>query len=146
MAVPGIPCWLAAWSTLHQYPRCLQWNSLGSMLWHSFNLYVCVCVCVCKITDASLSITNSWSSLRLMSIKSVMPSSHLILCRQYLRITKLLLEIRLKEISQNKGKKYVQRYVPKLWIYGYICICVYTYCVCIYIYTHTYNIKYNSDK
>ena len=30
--------------------------------------------------QASLSITNSWSSLRLKSIKSVMPSSHLILC------------------------------------------------------------------
>ena len=30
--------------------------------------------------QASLSITNSRSSLRLMSIKSVMPSSHLILC------------------------------------------------------------------
>ena len=29
--------------------------------------------------QASLSITNSWSSLRLMSIESVMPSSHLIL-------------------------------------------------------------------
>ena len=31
--------------------------------------------------QASLSITNSRSSLRLMSIESVMPSSHLILCR-----------------------------------------------------------------
>ena len=30
---------------------------------------------------ASLSITNSWGPLKLMSIKSVMPSSHLILCR-----------------------------------------------------------------
>ena len=30
--------------------------------------------------QASLSITNSWSSLRLMAIESVMPSSHLILC------------------------------------------------------------------
>ena len=30
--------------------------------------------------QASLSITNSWSSLKLTSIKSVMPSSHLILC------------------------------------------------------------------
>ena len=28
----------------------------------------------------SLSITNSWSSLKLMSIESVMPSRHLILC------------------------------------------------------------------
>ena len=30
--------------------------------------------------QASLSITNSWSLLRLMSIESVMPSNHLILC------------------------------------------------------------------
>ena len=34
--------------------------------------------------QASLSITNSWSSLKLMCIKSVMPSSHLILCRPLL--------------------------------------------------------------
>ena len=30
--------------------------------------------------QASLSITNSWSLLKLMSIESVMPSDHLILC------------------------------------------------------------------
>ena len=30
--------------------------------------------------QASLSITNSWSSLKIMSIESVMPSSYLILC------------------------------------------------------------------
>ena len=34
--------------------------------------------------QASLSITNSRSSLKLMSIESVMPSSHLILCRSLL--------------------------------------------------------------
>ena len=34
--------------------------------------------------QASLSITNSQSSHKLMSIKSVMPSSHLILCRPLL--------------------------------------------------------------
>ena len=33
---------------------------------------------------ASLSITNSWSLLKLMSIKSVMPSNHLILCHPLL--------------------------------------------------------------
>ena len=32
----------------------------------------------------SLSITNSWSLLKLISIKSVMPSNHLILCRPLL--------------------------------------------------------------
>ena len=34
--------------------------------------------------QASLSITNSWSFLKLMYIKSVMPSNHLILCRPLL--------------------------------------------------------------
>ena len=34
--------------------------------------------------QASLSITNSWSLLKLMSIESVMPSNHLILCRPLL--------------------------------------------------------------
>ena len=34
--------------------------------------------------QASLSITNSWSLLKLMSIELVMPSSHLILCHPIL--------------------------------------------------------------
>ena len=34
--------------------------------------------------QASLSITNSWSLLKLMSIESLMPSNHLILCRPLL--------------------------------------------------------------
>ena len=34
--------------------------------------------------QASLSITKTWSSLKLMSIESVMPSSHLILCHPLL--------------------------------------------------------------
>jgi len=34
--------------------------------------------------QASLSISNSWSLLKLMSIKSVMPSNHLIVCRHLL--------------------------------------------------------------
>ena len=38
-------------------------------------------IAACQV---SLSITNSWSSLRLTSIESVMPSSHLILCRPLL--------------------------------------------------------------
>ena len=35
-------------------------------------------------TPPSLSITNSWSLLKLMSIESVMPSNHLILCHPLL--------------------------------------------------------------
>ena len=36
--------------------------------------------------QASLSITNSWILLKLMSIESVMPSNHLILCCPLLRL------------------------------------------------------------
>ena len=36
---------------------------------------------------ASQSITNSWSLLRLMSVKSVMPSNHLILCHPLLPLS-----------------------------------------------------------
>ena len=44
--------------------------------------------------QASLSITNSWSSFRLMSIQSVMPSSHLILCRPLLLLPSIPPSIR----------------------------------------------------
>ena len=44
--------------------------------------------------QASLSITNSRSSLRLTSIESVMPSSHLILCRPLLLLASIFPSIR----------------------------------------------------
>jgi len=43
---------------------------------------------------ASLSITNSWSLLRLTSIESVMPSNHLILCRPLLLLPSISPSIR----------------------------------------------------
>ena len=45
--------------------------------------------------QASLSITNSRSSLRLTSIESVMPSSHLILCRPLLLLPPIPPSIRI---------------------------------------------------
>ena len=53
----------------------------------SVQLLSCVWLFAIPLTaahQASLSITNSWSLLKLMSIESVMPSSHLILCRPLL--------------------------------------------------------------
>ena len=50
--------------------------------------------------QASLSITNSQSSLRLTSIKSVMPSSHLILCRPLLLLPPVPPSIRSIPVSQ----------------------------------------------
>ena len=44
--------------------------------------------------QASLSFTNSWILLKLMSIESVMPSNHLILCRPVLLLPSIFLSIR----------------------------------------------------
>ena len=44
--------------------------------------------------QASLSITNSWSLLKLMSIESVMPSNHLILCHHLLFLPSIFPSIR----------------------------------------------------
>ena len=45
--------------------------------------------------QASLSITNSWCLLKLMSIESVMPSNHLILCHLLLFLPSLFHKIRI---------------------------------------------------
>ena len=44
--------------------------------------------------QASLSITNSWSLLKLMTIESVMPSNHLILCRSLILLPLIFPSIR----------------------------------------------------
>ena len=49
---------------------------------------------------ASLSITNSWSLHKLMSIESVMPSNHLILCRPLLLLPSIFPCIRVFSMSQ----------------------------------------------
>ena len=51
-------------------------------------------------TQASLSITNSWSLLKLMSIESVMPSNHLILCHPLLLLPSIFPSIRVFPVSQ----------------------------------------------
>ena len=56
--------------------KITQFSSVQSL--SRLRLFVTPWITACQ---ASLSITNSWSSLRFTSIESVMPSSHLILCR-----------------------------------------------------------------
>ena len=46
-------------------------------------------------TPGLLSITNSWSLLKLMSIESVMPSNHLILCLPLLLLPSIFPSIRI---------------------------------------------------
>ena len=58
---------------------------------------------------ASLSIANSWSLLKLTSIKSVMPSSHLILCHPLFLLPPIPLSIRVfsnESTLRMRGPKY----------------------------------------
>ena len=62
---------------------------------------------------ASLSITNSRSSLRLTSIKSVMPSSHLILCRPLLLLPPIPPSIRVFSNESTLRMRW-----PKYWSFS----------------------------
>ena len=62
----------------------------------------------CSMPD-SLSITNSWSLLKLMSIELVMPSNHLILCRPLLLLPSIFPSIRVfanESVLPNRWPKY----------------------------------------
>ena len=62
--------------------------------------------------QASLSITNSWSLLKLMSIESVMPSNHLILCHPLL-LPSIFLSIR---VFSNESFVHIRW--PKYWSFS----------------------------
>ena len=64
--------------------------------------------------QASLSITNSRSSLRLTSIESVMPSSHLILCRPLLLLPPIPASIR---VFSNESTVHMRW--PKHWSFSF---------------------------
>ena len=66
--------------------------------------------------QASLSITNSQNSLRLMSIESVMLSSHLILCRPLLLLPPISLSIRVFSESTLRMRW------PKYWSFSFCII------------------------
>ena len=64
--------------------------------------------------QASLSITNSRSSLKLMSIKSVMPSSHLILCCPFLLLPPIPPSIRVFSSESTLCMRW-----PKYWSFSF---------------------------
>ena len=64
--------------------------------------------------QACLSITNSWSSLRLMSIESVMPSSHLILGHPLLFLPPIPPSIRVFSSESTLHMRW-----PKYWSFSF---------------------------
>ena len=64
--------------------------------------------------QASLSITNSQSLPKLTSIESVMPSTHLILCRPLLLLTTIPPRIRVFSYESTLGMRW-----PKYWSFSF---------------------------
>ena len=66
------------------------------------------------VRQASLSVTNSWSSLRLMSIESVMPSNCLILCCSLLLLPSIFPSIR---VFSNESALQIRW--PEYWSFSF---------------------------
>ena len=64
--------------------------------------------------QASLSITNSWSLLKLMSSESMMPSNHLILCHPLLLLPSIFPSIR---VFSNESALRIRW--PKYWSFSF---------------------------
>ena len=100
--------WLCLWKILSFFPR----SFLSSVQWLSrVRLFATQWT---TARQASLSITNSQSLLKLMFIESVMPSNHLILCRPLL----LLLSI-FPSISVFSNKSVLHIRWPKHWSFSF---------------------------
>ena len=64
--------------------------------------------------QSSLSITNSWRLLKLMSIESMMPSNHLILCHPLLLLPSIFPRIR---VFSNESVLRIRW--PKYWSFSF---------------------------
>ena len=64
--------------------------------------------------QASLSIKNSWSSIKFLSVESVMPYNHLILCRRLLLLPSIFPSIR---IFSNESVLHIRW--PKYWSFSF---------------------------
>ena len=93
-----------------------QWKWLWN--WHQFSSVTQSCLFVTPETaarQASLSITNSWSLLKLMFIVSVMPFNHLIVCCPLLLPPSIFPSIR---VFSNES--ILQIRWPKKWSFSFI--------------------------
>ena len=91
------------------FTSVVQFSSVQSLscVW----IYVMPWTTACQ---ASLSITNSWSPPKAMSIESVMPSNQLILCRPLLLLPSIFPSIR---VFSNESALRIRW--PKYWSYSF---------------------------
>ena len=100
-------CWLVGYFILDLESQVAQKLISSVQLLSRVQLFVTPWITACQ---AALSITNSRSSLRPRSIESVMPSSHLILCRSLLLLPSIFPSTRVfsnelvLQVASGEGK------------------------------------------
>ena len=102
---------------LHGLVPVLLQNRVHLLVFSSVQSLSCVRLFATPWTaaqQASLSITNSWSLLRFMSIKSVIPSSHLSLCRPLLLLPSIFLSVR---VFSNESVLHIRW--PNYWSFSF---------------------------
>ena len=67
------------------------------------------CLTLCDPMNCSMSITNSWSSLKLMSFESVMPFNHLILCYPLLLLPSIFPRVFSSELALHSLHRRVKK-------------------------------------
>ena len=87
----------------------LQFSSVQSL--SRVRLFVTLWITACQ---ASLSITNSWSLPKLMSIESMMPSRHLVLCCPLLLLPPIPPSIRVFSNESTLRMRW-----PKYWSFSF---------------------------
>ena len=94
----------------------LVWHSLlwQDTKWKSFSRVRLFATSWTAACQASLSITNSWSLLKLKSIKLVMPSNHLILCHPLLFLPSIIPSFR---VLSNEPVLHISS--PKYWSFRF---------------------------
>ena len=85
--------WAAVHGVAQSWTR-LTWLSSSNSSIHSLSRVWLFVISWTEARQASLSITNSWSLLKLMSIESVMLSNHLTLCRPLLFLPSIFPSVR----------------------------------------------------
>ena len=99
------------WTTLGPHSKAREWSRSSVQSLSPVRLFVIPWTAACQ---ASLPITNSWSLLKLMSIESVMPSSHLSLCHPLLLLPSIFPSIR---VFSNESVLCIRW--PKYWSFSF---------------------------
>ena len=101
---------------LHAFCTC-SWVSISSVqLLSRGQLFATPWTTACQ---ASLSITNSQSLLKFMSVKSVMPSNHLILCHPLLLLPSIFPSIRVFSTVSSWPKYFSSVRWLKYWSFSF---------------------------